>query len=63
MCKILKQLQHSLNPLHVYSNLVKRGFTKAEAMILAQVYEGIVYATIIEPEIRRCTEETENIGV
>jgi len=48
MLKALQDIQHQLNPLHVFCRLIEKGFKKGEALAFASLYEELIYPSISE---------------
>jgi hypothetical protein len=46
--KIIGQIQHHLNALHIYSLLVRMGFDKSTAKIWATRYEQVIHPILYE---------------
>ena len=47
MANIILDIQHHLNPLHVYCRLVERGVSKRLSMSICKYYELLIYSWIV----------------
>lgn len=49
----MEQMQHLLNPLHIYCRLIEQGYSKPEALMIANVYEQVIYKPIIIESLKQ----------
>jgi len=48
MLQLIFDIQHLLNPLHVYCRLIEKGFSKEDSIIFAKLYEEVVYDPVFD---------------
>ncbi|HID29311.1 MAG TPA: PEP-CTERM sorting domain-containing protein [Desulfobacterales bacterium] len=44
--RIILNIQHRLNPLHVYCRLVERGLSKKSSLSICRYYEILIYSSL-----------------
>ena len=46
MLKVMLDIQHRFNPVHVHCRLVEKGFNKRFSLLICRYYEIIIYSWV-----------------
>lgn len=62
MFEALHDIQHLLNPLHIYCRLIEKGFTKEESIVFVMLYEDVIYSPVLEELTKLHEEEVQELA-